>query len=54
MLYLQADSAGRVRLKLVTRMGDFSDLQLQEIIMILAILYGRSHSHLSEKIKELL
>ena len=34
----QADSAGRVRLKLIVR--DFSDLQPREVIIILAILLG--------------
>ena len=44
---LQADSAGRVRLKLIVR--DFSDLQPREVITILAILFGKSHSHFSKK-----
>ena len=39
---LQANSVGRVRLKLIVR--DFSDLQLWEVIMILAILFGKSCS----------
>ena len=43
---LQADSAGRVRLKLIR---DFSDLQPREVITILAILFGKSRSHLSKK-----
>ena len=47
---LQADSAGTVRLKLTVRIGDFSDLQSQEIITVLAILFGSSRSHLSKKI----
>ena len=32
---LQADTTARVRLTLLVRMGDFSDLQSQEIIIIL-------------------
>ena len=39
---LQADSTGRVGLKLIVRIGDF--------LMILAILFGKSHSHLSENL----
>ena len=45
---LQADSAGRVRLKLIVR--DFSNLQPREVITMLAILFGKSSSHLSKKI----
>ena len=45
---LQADSVGRVRLKLIVR--DFSDLQPQEVITILAILFGKSRSRLSKKL----
>ena len=41
---LQADSAGRVRLKLIVRIGHFSCLQSREIITI-----GKSRSHLSDK-----
>ena len=44
---LQADSAGRVRLKLIVR--DFSDLQPREVSAILAILFGKSCSRLSKK-----
>ena len=44
---LQADSVGRVRLKLIVR--DFFNLQPQEVITILAILFGKLHSHLSKK-----
>ena len=45
---LQAGSDGRVRLKLIVRIGDFSDLQSREIITILVILVGKSRSHLSD------
>ena len=38
---LQADSTDRVRLTLVVKIGDFSDLQSQEIITILAILFEK-------------
>ena len=45
---LQADSVGRVlRLKLIVR--DFFDLQPQEVITILAILFRKSRSRLSKK-----
>ena len=44
---LQAGSAGRVRLKLIVR--DFSDLQPQEVITILATVIGESHSYWLEK-----
>ena len=44
---VQADSAGRVRLKLIVR--DFSDLQPREAITILATLFGESRSHLPKK-----
>ena len=47
---LQADSTGRVGLKLIVKIIDFSDLQSQEFIMIIDILFGKSHSHLSEKL----
>ena len=43
---LQADSAGRVKLKLI--MKYFSDIQPQEYIMILAILFGKSLARLSK------
>ena len=46
---LQPNSAGRVRLKLIVRIADFSNLQSQEIITSLGILFGRSHSDLLEK-----
>ena len=45
---LQADSAGRVRLKLIVR--DFSNLQPQEVITILVILLEKSRSGLSIKL----
>ena len=44
---LQANSVGRVRVKLIVR--DFSDLQPRDVITILAILSGKSRSHLSKK-----
>ena len=46
---LQADPTGRVVLKLIVRIRDFSHLQSQEFAMILTILFGKSYSHLSEK-----
>ena len=45
---LQADLAGRVRLKLIVR--DLADLQPREVITILATLFGESRSHLSKKL----
>ena len=45
--HVQADSVGRVRLRLILR--DFSDLQPREVIMILAILFGKSRSRLLKK-----
>ena len=38
---LQADFTGRVGLKLIIRIGDFSHLQSLELIMILVILLGK-------------
>ena len=43
---LKVDSAGRVSLKLIVTMGDFSDLQSREIIItIFSILFGKPCLH---------